>query len=45
LQGQYNADAETAVSLQGELGTAIGVAGDKAQKGTKAYEAGNKSLK
>jgi hypothetical protein len=45
LQGQYNTDAQVAVDLQGELGTAIGVAGDKAQKGTKAYEAGNKSLK
>ena len=45
LQGQYNADAQVAVDLQGELGTAIGIAGDKTQKGTKAYEAGNKSLK
>lgn len=45
LQGQYNADAQVAVDLQGELGTAIGIAGDKAQKGTKAYDAGNKSLK
>ena len=43
LQGQYNADAQVAVDLQGELSTAIGVAGDKAAKGTKAYEQGNKS--
>ena len=45
LQGQYNTDAQVAVDLQGELGTAIGVAGDKTKKGTKEYEAGNKSLK
>ena len=45
LQGQYNADAQIAVDLQGELGTAIGAAATSTKKGTKEYETANKALK
>ena len=45
LQGQYNADAQIAVDLQGELGNAIGASAASAKKGTKEYETGNKALK